>query len=73
MKRYEFRLDLSPEQYLPYYRGDATQVVVRCTTGAKLRFPAVMLRKFVLKDGIHGDFVLFCDEEHKGAELRRKA
>ncbi|MBS1207960.1 MAG: hypothetical protein H6R19_358 [Proteobacteria bacterium] len=73
MKRFEFPLRLSPEQYLPYYRGEVAHVVVRCTTGATVQFPAVLLRPFISADGIYGNFVLSCDEQHKGARLQRVA
>jgi hypothetical protein len=71
MNRYEFRLHLSPEQYLDYYRGVVRQVVVRCTSGQTVQFPAALLQRFVTRDGIHGNFVLTCDDQHKNPELQR--
>jgi hypothetical protein len=71
MKRYEFRLQISADQYLDYYRGVARHVVVMCRNGKTVQFPASLLQRFVTEEGIHGDFVLTCDEEHKGADLRR--
>ena len=71
MKRYEFHLHISAEQYLDYYRGLIRHVRVRCADGQTLQFPASLLQKFVAADGIHGDFVLTCDEHNKGSELRR--
>ena len=71
MNRYEFYLEVSPEEFLDYYRGTARQVVVRSTDGQNVRFPAGLLQKFVTPEGIRGHFVLTCDDNHKGAELRR--
>jgi Protein of unknown function (DUF2835) len=71
MKRYEFHLDISAERYLDYYRGMVQQALVRSTSGETVRFPASMLKAFVTPAGIHGDFVLTCDDEHRGAQLRR--
>ena len=71
MKRYEFHLRISAERYLDYYRGIARQVVVRCPGGVTIQFPASLLQPFVTPAGIEGDFVLTCDEQNKGAELRR--
>jgi hypothetical protein len=71
MNRYEIELHISPERYLEYYRGTVQHVVARCTTGQTVRFPASLLQRFVSHEGIHGRFVLSCDDEHKGAELQR--
>lgn len=71
MNRYEFELHISPERYLDYYRGMVQHVVVRCTSGQTVQFPASLLQRFVSQEGIHGRFELSCDEAHKGAELRR--
>ena len=65
MNRYEFHLHISPEAYLDYYRGTALQVIARCTSGQTVQFPASMLQRFVAPEGIHGAFVLTCDEHHK--------
>jgi hypothetical protein len=71
MKRFEFHLSISAERYLDYYRGIARQVVVRSPGGVTIQFPASLLQPFVTPAGIDGDFVLTCDEQNKGAELRR--
>lgn len=71
MKMFEFHLRVSPEQFLDYYRGSVKEVVIRCSSGVTVQFPAVLLRPFVTAEGIHGDFVLTCKDDHKGAELRR--
>ena len=71
MRQYRFRLSISPEQYEDYYRGVIRNVLVRCDTGQSMQFPAVLLKKFVAADGIHGHFVLVCDENNKCVELRR--
>jgi hypothetical protein len=73
MKRYEFHLSISPEQYLAYYRGTAQQVLVRSPEGLIIQFPASLLKPFVTSGGIAGDFVLTCDEQHRSANLQRRA
>lgn len=72
MKRFEFQLSITSEQYLAYYRGEVLQVVVYLANGKTMSFPAGLLREFVLPDGIHGEFVLTCDDQNKGAKLTRK-
>jgi hypothetical protein len=71
MKQFEFHLRISAESYLDYYRGAARQVVVRCPGGDIIRFPASLLQPYVTPAGIQGDFVLTCDDHHKGANLQR--
>jgi len=72
MPRFDFHLSISPEQYLAYYRGTARQVLARCPDGLTIQFPAFLLQPFVTAAGIHGDFVLTCADNFKGAELKRR-
>jgi hypothetical protein len=71
MNRYEFQLRISPDQYLDYYRGTVRQVIVRCASGQNIQFPASLLQRFVTPEGIHGNFVLTCDERHQNSRLER--
>jgi len=71
MNRYQFQLRISAEQYLDYYRGAARQVIARCTSGQTVQFPASLLQRFVTKEGIHGHFILTCDEHHRRPNLQR--
>ena len=71
MNRYAFHLRISPEQYLDYYRGTVRHVIVRSTSGQTVQFPASLLQRFVVKEGIYGDFVLVCDDNNKCIELQR--
>ena len=73
MNRYEFQLQITPEEYLDYYRGTIRHVIVRCTNGQTVQFPASLLQRFVTPEGIHGAFVLTCDERHKCINLQRLA
>jgi len=71
MSRYEFQLHISSEAYLDYYRGTIRHVVARCASGQTVQFPASLLQRFVTAEGIHGTFVLTCDENHKCVGLER--
>jgi hypothetical protein len=70
-KRFEFSLALSSEQYLAYYQGAASKVVVRCTDGQSIQFPARLLTRFVTAQGVQGHFVLACSDDMKGSTLTR--
>jgi len=71
MKCYECHLSISPQRFLAYYRGEVSQVFVRCSNGLSIQFPASLLKQFVTADGIHGEFVLTCEGDSKGAVLQR--
>ena len=71
MLEYRFRLALSAEQYLAYYEGAARQVVVTLASGQRLQFPADALRPFVLRDGVHGEFVLRVNTQNKLQDIER--
>lgn len=71
MHRYEFELHLSPERFMDYYRGRVRHIVARATTGQSVQFPASLLQRFVSPEGIHGQFVLTTDAQHKCVGLDR--
>jgi hypothetical protein len=71
MNRYEFQLHISSDAYLDYYRGAIRHVIARCASGQTVQFPASLLQEFVATEGIHGAFVLTCDENNKCVSLQR--
>jgi hypothetical protein len=73
MQRFEFRLNLTEQQYLHYYRGSVRQVIVRSFGGATIQFPASLLTRFVTTSGVQGHFFLTCNDDFKGSEIRRVA
>ncbi|MDD3801699.1 MAG: DUF2835 domain-containing protein [Desulfuromonas thiophila] len=66
-----FELHLNTQQFLRYYQGQASQVVVICSNGQRLRLPAANLRYFLRQDGIHGWFRIHFDDNHKLIRLER--
>lgn len=71
MNRFEFSINLSAQEYVQYYRGTVNKVVARCTDGSTIQFLALLLKPFVTSGGIRGTFVLSCDENGKGSEIKR--
>lgn len=71
MQKVYFSLDISAEQYLAFYRGQAKFVQVVADNGQLVRFPAEILRDFVSRDGVSGKFVLEFDEQNKYRKLQR--
>lgn len=71
MIEFEFSLHLSAEEYLQYYTGLAKAIQVRSQCGKLLQFPADKMREFVLRDGIHGTFIMRLDDQHKFLSLSK--
>lgn len=71
MNRFEFTINLSANEYLKYYRGSVNKVIAQCSDGTKIQFPALLLKRFVTNEGVHGNFVLSCDADGKGSEIQR--
>jgi hypothetical protein len=71
MPQYQFHLDITPDEFLEYYRGTARHVLAEDTNGKTVQFPASLLQKYVMPDGIHGDFILTCDDHHKVVNLQK--
>lgn len=71
MTEFEFNLHLSADEYLQYYEGLAKAIQVRSLCGKTIQFPADKMRKFVLKDGLHGTFVMRLDSNNKFLSVKR--
>jgi len=66
-----FRLDISENEYLRFYRGLAQNVVVTAYDGRRIQFPAANLRRFVTRTGVRGEFSLKFAAHRKLVDLRR--
>ncbi|QOL24995.1 DUF2835 domain-containing protein [Thalassotalea sp. LPB0316] len=53
-----FSLNMSTQDFLPYYQGRVQSLVVTTTTGIRVEFPAMRLRKYVDSLGVRGFFCL---------------
>jgi hypothetical protein len=71
MHEVRFYLNISAEEYLRYYRGEARFVSIRGHDGRRVQFPAERLRPFVRHDGVRGQFVLRFDGQHRFVEMQR--
>ncbi len=71
MRQVRFTLHISADEVLRYYRGSAAMVAVTATDGTRLRFPAGSLRRFVTREGIHGQFLIRFDENNRLVEIKR--
>ena len=56
--KYYFSLNISKNEFLPYYRGEVHSIVVTTNLGTTVKFPAMHLRKHLTSGGIYGHFCL---------------
>ncbi len=56
--KYYFSLNISKNEFLPYYRGEIQSIVVTSNLGTTVKFPAMHLRKHLSSCGIYGHFCL---------------
>jgi len=56
--KYLFSINITADEFLPYYQGKIHNVVVTTSKGVKVQFPAMHLRKFLTTNGIKGYFCL---------------
>lgn len=66
-----FRLDISADDYLAYYRGSIRDIMVGTEDGRRVKFPAGALQPFVTRAGIRGRFELRFDANHRLIGLHR--
>ena len=64
-------LVISADEYLRYYEGTASVVLVQARDGRTIQFPASMLRRFVDHEGVRGTFLLRCDANNKLISMER--
>jgi len=56
--KYYFSLNISKEEFFPYYRGEILSIVVKTNLGKTVKFPAMHLRNHLTSNGIYGQFCL---------------
>ncbi len=71
MNEYRFRLVISAEEMLSYYSGYAQYAVVTTVNGLRVRLPAYLLRPYMTRTGINGEFVLRCDARNRFISLEK--
>lgn len=71
MKSIIVNLTISTEELQRLYEGSAKTVFARSIDGRSIRFPAGILRPFVLHNGIRGTFQIDFDEDNRFHSLHR--
>jgi len=71
MNEIRFRLEISADEYLRYYRGEVDAVQIRTTDGRLIQFPANVLQKYINQSGVHGSFRIVFDDNNKMVSMER--
>ena len=64
-------VDISPDEWIKLYQGSATDVHTRARDGRSVRFPARILSRFYLRDGVQGSFRILFDDQGKFVSVKR--
>ena len=64
-------VDISPDEWIKLYQGSATDVHTRARDGRSVRFPARILSRFYLRDGVQGSFRNLFDDQGKFVSVER--
>ena len=64
-------IQISPEEWIKLYQGLATDVPARARDGRSVRFPARILSRFFLRDGVRGSFRIIFDDSGKFSSIDR--
>ncbi|MBB5320293.1 DUF2835 domain-containing protein [Marinobacter oulmenensis] len=64
-------VSITPEEWIKLYQGVATDVRTTARDGRSVRFPARILSRFFLKDGIEGTFLILFDDAGKFVTIQR--
>lgn len=62
---------ISPDEWIKLYQGTATDVHATARDGRSVRFPARILSRFYLRDGIHGSFRIEFNDQGKFVSVER--
>ncbi|MEC7816580.1 MAG: DUF2835 domain-containing protein [Pseudomonadota bacterium] len=64
-------INISPDEWIKLYQGVATDVHTTARDGRSVRFPARILSRFFLQDGIRGSFRIVFDQNGKFTSIER--
>ncbi len=66
-------LSISAEEFQRLYEGNVKTVFAHSIDGRRIRFPANILRPFVLHSGVQGSFQIDFDEDNRFSSIARLA
>ncbi len=69
--QHRFYINISRENYLKYYAGQASSIQVQSEEGLTLQFPATTVKPWITHQGIQGHFIIIFDENNKLIEMKK--
>ncbi|OZG71215.1 hypothetical protein BTA51_21435 [Hahella sp. CCB-MM4] len=64
-------LNISADEYLKHYQRVASMVETVSRDGLRVQFPTGILQRFVTREGVHGTFVIYFDDNNKFQRIER--
>lgn len=64
-------IDISPDEWIKLYQGVGIDVHTRARDGRSVRFPARILSRFYLQNGVQGSFRILFDDAGKFTSIER--
>jgi hypothetical protein len=64
-------ISIGPDEWIKLYQGLATDVRTTARDGRSVRFPARILSRFFLKNGLQGSFRIVFDDAGKFTSIER--
>ena len=64
-------ISISPDEWVKLYQGVATDVHTTARDGRSVRFPARILSRFYLQNGVRGSFRILFDDSGKFSSIER--
>jgi Protein of unknown function (DUF2835) len=64
-------LAIPAEEFVRLYQGNVKVVIAKSIDGRQVKFPADILRPFVLHQGVYGQFRIHFDELHKFKSIEK--
>jgi len=71
MRKLTLDISLPSDRYEALYAGSVKDVQVISREGVRVRFPGMILQKYLQHDGVHGTFVIEFDDANKFRAITR--
>jgi hypothetical protein len=65
-----FKLNISYDQYLAVYQGEAKTITTISDDGRRVEFPAIKVRPFLSRSGVQGHFEMELTSRNRFISLR---
>ncbi len=71
MQKITVDLRVGADEYLKFYRGQASVVTCRARDGRRIQFPVKILNPYLTREGVSGSFEILFDAQGKFVAISR--